>query len=121
MSSFSRLSKGGRLLIVLAGWASSFVLAAIVLPPLDSHIAPKPAAYWSILALVAVLTLCSLIAIPAYLLQQWRRLPTVPNRAAYGIWLGFESMLLVAIPALSSYTSRPCDSGRQSLIPPGGS
>jgi hypothetical protein len=38
------------------------------------------------------------IVIPAYVYRSWLRLPTVPNRTAYGLWVGLESLLLLAVP-----------------------
>ena len=48
--------------------------------------------------LAVLLALPTVIIIPAYVYQLWLRLPTVPNRTAYGLWAGLESLLLLTVP-----------------------
>ncbi len=48
---------GKHLGFVALAWAVFFVLAAWVLPPLDSHQRPVPLVYWSVLTLTILLIL----------------------------------------------------------------
>ncbi len=73
----------------------SFVMA-LILPPIDSHLKPPPLVFWSLVTLLALLTVCIAIAVPTYLYRSWARLRTVPNKTAYVIWLGFETLLAFA-------------------------
>jgi len=83
---------------VLLAWAVFFLLAAWVLPPLDSRLQPTPLVYRSVLTLTIILALATVTVIPAYVYRAWLRLPTVPNRMAYGLWVGLENLLLLALP-----------------------
>ena len=65
---------------------------------MDSHLQPAPLVYCSFVTLAVLLALPTAIVIPAYVYQSWLRLPTVPNRTVYGLWLGLESLLLVGVP-----------------------
>jgi hypothetical protein len=94
----AKIGTGKHLGFVLLAWAVFFLLAAWVLPPLDSHLQPTPLVYRSVLTLTILLALPTVIVIPAYVYRSWLKLPTVPNRAAYGLWVGFESLLLLTLP-----------------------
>ncbi len=94
----AKIGTGKHLGFVLLAWAVFFLLAAWVLPPLDSRLQPTPLVYRSVLSLTILLALATVIVIPAYVYRAWLRLPTVPNRTAYGLWVGFESLLLLAVP-----------------------
>jgi len=94
----AKIGTGKHLGFVVLAWAVFFVLAAWVLPPLDSHQRPVPLVYWSVLTLAILLALPTVIVVPAYVYRSWLRLPTVPNRTAYGLWIGLESLLLLAVP-----------------------
>jgi hypothetical protein len=52
---------------LLAGAQVFFVLAAWVLPPLDSHQRPVPLVYSSVLTLAILLVLPTVIVVPAYM------------------------------------------------------
>lgn len=93
-----RNATGKHLGFVLLAWLVFFLLAAWVLPPLDSHLQPTPLVYRGVLTLTILLALSTMIVIPAYVYRSWLRLPTVPNRTAYGLWVGLESLLLLAVP-----------------------
>ncbi|MFZ0960728.1 MAG: hypothetical protein WAO35_07455 [Terriglobia bacterium] len=58
---------------------------------------PHTPALWSVEAVAALLALYTAIVVPIYLYQMWRRLPIVPNKASYGLWMGFESLAFLAI------------------------
>ncbi len=93
-----KVNIGKHLLFLCLGWAGLLVFSAVVLPPLDSHIPPQPAIYWSVVTIMVAFALYTAIVLPAYLYQSWRKFAAVPNKTAYGIWLGFETLLLLAIP-----------------------
>jgi hypothetical protein len=94
----TKVGTGKHLGFVMLAWAVFFVLAAWVLPPLDSHQRPVPLVYWSVLTLTILLALPTVVVVPAYVYRSWLKLPTVPNRTAYGLWIGLESLLLLAVP-----------------------
>src|ERR1039458_5321423 len=96
--SLVRVGTGKHLGFVLLAWVLFFMLAAWVLPPLDSHLKPEPLVHWSFITLAALLAFSAAVIVPAYLYQSWRRLTTVPNRTPYGLWLVLESLFLVAVP-----------------------
>jgi len=100
------LAKSGtdkHLCFVLLGWFAFLVIAAVILSPVDSHVEPGPVTLWSIVTITALLTLYTGVAVPAYLYQSWLRLPTVPNKTAYGLWIGLESLLLLSVAAGAVY------------------
>jgi len=84
---------GKYMLFVVLAWAMFFLLAALVLPPIDSHLRPALSVYRGFLSVAVLLAVPTVIVAPAYVYRAWLRLPTVPNRTAYGLWLGFESVL----------------------------
>jgi len=47
---------------------------------------------------MVLLALLSAIIVPAYLYQSWLKLPTAPNKLVYGLWIAFETLLLIAVP-----------------------
>lgn len=94
----AKIGTGKHLGFVLLAWAVFLVLAAWVLPPLDSRLQPTPLVYRGVLTLTILLALATVIVIPAYVYRSWLRLSTVPNRTAYGLWVGLESLLLLAVP-----------------------
>jgi len=53
--------------------------------------------------MTGLLTLYTAITIPAYLYQLGLKLPTVPNKAIYGLWIGLESLLLLAMELWAVY------------------
>lgn len=77
---------------LLLGWVAS------AFPPLDSHLKPGPLVFWSFMILAVPLALLTVIFILAYLYQSWLMLPTAPNKIVYGLWLGFETLLLLGVP-----------------------
>ena len=96
--SIARVGRARHLYILLLVWAVFLLLAACVLPPLDSRLPPSPLVGWSMVALTVLLALLSAIIVPAYLYLSWLKLPTVPNKTAYGLWMGFETLLLLGVP-----------------------
>jgi MFS-type transporter involved in bile tolerance (Atg22 family) len=94
----AKIGTGKHLGLVLLAWAVFFLLAAWMLPPLDSRLQPTPLVYWSVLTLTILLALPTVVVVPAYVYRSWLKLPSVPNRTAYGLWVGLESLLLLAVP-----------------------
>ena len=94
----AKVGTGKILGIVLLGWFVFLALAASVLPPLDSHLQPTPPVFWGLLTFAVLLAILTVIVVPAYVYQSWLRLPTVPNGTAYGLWVGLESLFLLAVP-----------------------
>jgi hypothetical protein len=86
------------LYIVLLAWVVFLLLAAWVLPPLDSHLRPPPLVGWSVVALFVLLALLTAVVAPAYLYRSWLKLPTAPNKTVYALWMGLETLLLLAVP-----------------------
>ena len=98
MPFLAKVGRESHLGFVAPAWAVFFALAAWVLPPLDSHQRPVPLVYWSVLILAILLVVPTVIVVPAYVYRSWLKLPTVPNRMAYGLWVGLESLLLLGVP-----------------------
>jgi hypothetical protein len=88
---------GRHLLYAFIGWGVFACTAAFVLPPTDSRVEPPPLTFWSIITITALLAIYTALAVPGYLRHAWLKLPTVPNKLAYGLWIGLESVVLVAI------------------------
>ncbi len=101
--SLARVGTGKHLGFVLLAWAVFLVLEAWVLPPLDSHLRPAPLVYWSFVTLAVLLAVPTVIVVPAYVHRSWLRLPTVSNKTAYGLWVGLESLLLLAVPVALAF------------------
>ena len=91
------LRAGRMLALVFCGWLILFWVAAWVLPPVDSRLPPQPLVFWSILAVAATLALATAVLTPIHFYQSWRRLSTVSNKAAYGVWLSFETLVVVTL------------------------
>ena len=95
--SLRKLGTGRHLGFVLLAWVIFLLIAALLLPPLDSHLQPGSIVGWGVVMMAILLALTSMIIVPAYLYRSWLRLPTVSNRTAYGLWISFESLLLLAM------------------------
>ena len=71
-------------------------MSAAFLPSLDSR---KPARLWAAwigaIAVVYILTGTFL-----YFYKAWRRVPAVPNRRQYVLWVGFETLAVLMFLAL---------------------
>ena len=93
----SKSSAEKHLLFAFLGWIVVSVFSLWFLPPLDSHAQPRPLTFWSIVTITAVVAIYTAISVAAYFYQSWRRFPTVPNRISYGLWMGFESLVFLAI------------------------
>jgi len=78
-------------------WAALLICSALVLPPLDSHIQPRPAVMAVFLVCGTVLLCATFIAAVRYFTQSWGRVRQVPNRTAYVTWLIVESSAAVAV------------------------
>lgn len=67
------------------------ILAAIVI---ERRMLPAIALAW-ILAIF--------IVVPLHFWRAWRRLRTVPNKTQYATWVGFETLCVLALIAVSVY------------------
>jgi len=92
-----KTTPGRRLLYAFIAWGVFLYFLAVLPPPLDSHVKPPPLTLWSVVTISALLTVYTVIAVAAYLYQSWLKLPTLPNKTAYGLWIGLESLLLLAM------------------------
>lgn len=88
---------------VAIGWAVLLVGAALALPPMDSHAPVSPVLTGVIVTCCVALILATLIAVTTYFNRSWRRLGTVPNRAAYVTWLALESIATLGVLAMLMY------------------
>lgn len=83
--------------VFLAWWVTS-VFAAAILPPSPSHVRPEwSLTIWSIVIMVSMLTIYTATILLIYFYQSWKELPTVANKTSYSVWLGFESLVFLAI------------------------
>ncbi len=96
--SIARIGRAKHLYILLLAWLVFPVPAALILPPLDSRQQSPPLVVWSCFALIVLLALVSAVIVPSYLYQSWSKLPSVPNKRVYGLWIGFETLLLLGVP-----------------------
>lgn len=78
---------------LLAGWAIFLVLAAMLLPPLDSRINPGPLLSDSFIVATIALSIYTAVFLFGYYIGSWRRVGLVPNRVEYTTWLGFQTAL----------------------------
>ena len=102
MTLLSRIKKANHIGVATIGWLAGLTVAALLLPP-DfgiSHCSPLIAIT---LALLAIWTLYTVIALPVYYYRSWSRLPKVPNKTAYALWLGFETLVGIAVLTLVIY------------------
>lgn len=81
-------------LVLSTGWFVILVAAAIILPPVDSR--PILGSIVPILPLVVTWLLLTDIALCVYFYRGWKRVPLVPNRAAYTAWLSVETACVLA-------------------------
>ncbi len=98
-----KASAGRYLLYVLVGCGAWMCIAALLLPSMDSRAKPRPVVVWSTVAILALAALCTSAAILIYLYGSWRKFPTVSNKIAYGVWMIFESVILLGVEAGSIY------------------
>jgi len=57
------MGTGKHLGFVVLAWAAFLILAAWVLPPLDSHLRPRPLVYWSFATLTVLLALPTVVVV----------------------------------------------------------
>jgi hypothetical protein len=82
-------------LVLCGGWFAILVIAAIILPPIDSRTISRnavpflvPTAAWLLLTIVALAT---------YFYRAWRRIPLVSNKKTYVAWLTFETACVLGL------------------------
>ena len=84
-------------------WAVFLWAAALVLPQLGPHVQVRPTVKVFVATQYALLLIATPVAFVAYLNQAWRRVGAVPNRAAYVIWLSFESIAAMGVLGVLAY------------------
>jgi hypothetical protein len=97
----SRLTLGK---IALA-WFVFLLVAAWVLPPLDSHQRVPPAVKGVAAVVCGLFIIGTLIALTTYFTRAWRKLGTVPNRSAYMTWLGLETIAALFVLCGLAYST----------------
>src|SRR5690242_6495523 len=90
---------------VALAWGVGLWCAAIVLPNHDSHTRAHPAVGAVTAFVWGLLCIGTLIALVNYFNRGWRRAATVPNRIAYVIWMGLESLAGVGLFGLVVWTT----------------
>jgi general secretion pathway protein G len=82
-------------LALCGGWFAILVIAAIILPPIDSRTILGNAVPF--LVLTAVWLLLTIVALATYFYRAWRRIPIVSNKKTYVAWLTFETACVLAL------------------------
>lgn len=77
---------------LLLGWFVFLLGAALLLPPLDSHASAQPTVKAAFAVVGALFVIGTLVALMSYFMRAWQRLGTVPNRTAYMVWVGLETV-----------------------------
>jgi hypothetical protein len=92
--------------VIWLGWMILLIVAAWLLPPLDSRIQPHPVAVILVVAGCAVGLILTCISGYRYFSDSWRQWRRVPNRVEYLVWLSLETVaaLGVVIAALWGYS-----------------
>jgi hypothetical protein len=88
---------------VAIGWAVLLMGAALALPPMDSHAPVHPVLTGVIVTCCVAMICATLIAVTTYFNRSWRRVGTVPNRAAYVTWLALESIAALSVLMMLMY------------------
>ena len=83
--------------VLVLAWILLLWIAAVILPP--TGVRPS-----SVTALLFIISACSLLAATSvalfiYFYRSWKRVQSVTNKGAYVLWLGFESLAVVAVLA----------------------
>jgi hypothetical protein len=63
----------------------------MILPNIDSHTRIQPVVKAIITVLYVLYVIATPIALVNYFNRAWRRVPTVPNKSAYVIWMSLET------------------------------
>ena len=86
-----------RNVLLVATWIALLVLAAILLPPLDSRVEPRPILAKFFVVSTIILSLYTVIVMFVYFDRAWRRAGSVPNRVEYISWLSLETVIFLMI------------------------
>jgi uncharacterized membrane protein YbhN (UPF0104 family) len=84
-------------ILLVAGWIILLVLAALLLPPLDSRVNPRPLLANTFIVATIVLSIYTVVIMFGYFNRSWRRVGLVPNRVEYTSWLGFQTALFLVV------------------------
>jgi hypothetical protein len=81
--------------VIPCGWFVILISAAIFLPSAEAiGFAPE------LLAFVIVWLLLTAVALGVYFFRAWKRLPLVPNKGVYAVWLSFQTACAIAAVGL---------------------
>ena len=75
-------------------------MSAVFLPPLDSREPARSWVVWMGAIMGATAGVSILTGTFLYLYKTWRRVPVVPNRRQYVLWVGFETAAVLTLLAL---------------------
>lgn len=103
----AKIGTGKHLGFVLLAWAVFFLLAAWVLPPLDSHLRPTPMVYRSVLTLTILLALPTVIVVPAYVYRAWLRRVAHPLRRLQRVGIRCSLPVTYTAKQPTEFSSRP--------------
>jgi hypothetical protein len=84
-------------ILLVVGWGVLLVLAALLLPPLDSRVNPGPLLAKSFIVATIAMSLYTVVVMFSYFNRSWRRVGLVPNRVEYVTWLGFQTALFLVV------------------------
>ncbi len=84
-------------IVLVAGWVLLLLLAALLLPPLDSRVNPGPLLAKSFIVATIALSIYTVVVMFGYFNRSWRRVGLVPNRVEYATWLGFQTALFLVV------------------------
>ena len=79
------------------GWMIILILAAVLLPPLDSRIQPHPTVAVFVVVCCAALLTVTCISLFRYFRDSWRKWRSVSNRTEYLIWLSLETFAAIGV------------------------
>jgi hypothetical protein len=82
---------------VALGWVVFLIGAALVLPPLDSHVQPHPALKALLFVCGTGLIAATFMAAFRYFNEAWGKARNVSNKAAYVVWLSLESLAAIVV------------------------
>jgi uncharacterized membrane protein (DUF485 family) len=65
--------------------------------PFLEFVRRHPALHWPLVICGVVGAIIYAAGAWMYFYKSWRKLPLVPNKISYGIWMGFESLVFLAL------------------------
>ncbi len=83
-----------------------------MLPPLDSHAPVNLSVKAAFAVASSLLCIGTLIALMTYFTKVWRKAKTAPNRTAYVVWIGIETIAALSVVFGLTYSTIRFASGR---------